>query len=171
MRVEFVNPFVDAASRVLEAEVSAKIVRGQLSICSSDLTSLPLTVLIAVAGEVQGIVLYSMSEETAVALASTMLGQPFASLDDLALSGIGELGNVITGTAATALAEAGLISTISPPTVISGQGIKISTLEIRRLVVPLRTQYGTIEVQVGLRENLGTDPRSRGSILHTTAHA
>lgn len=152
MKVEFVNPFVDAARSVLEAEVSATVTRGPLSLRSSAYTTLPITVLIAVTGKVQGIVLYGMAEKTAMGMVEAMMGQPFPEFDELAQSGIAELGNVITGAASVVLAEAGYPSKISPPTLIVGNGVMVSTLDIRRLVVPLGTQYGVVEVQVALRE-------------------
>ena len=157
MKVEFVNPFIEAAFRVLETEVQAKIQRGALTLQSKIYTSQDVTTLVAVTGKIRGLVLYSMSEKTALALVEVMLGQHFPMFDDLAQSGIAELGNVVTGAASTILAEAGYASNIAPPAMIIGRGTMISTLEIQRLVVPLETQYGTIEVHVALRETRPTE--------------
>jgi len=151
VKVELVNAFVDAARSVLETEVAATVNRGPLALRASAYTTRPITVLIAVTGKVQGIVLYSMSEQTALRIVSTMMGQPFEEFDELAQSGIAEMGNVITGSASIVLAEAGFPSKISPPTLIVGNGVMVSTLDIRRLVVPLETQFGTLEVHVALR--------------------
>ncbi len=80
------------------------------------------------------------------------MGQEFAELDALAESGIGELGNVITGRAAVLLADAGYRSDIAPPALIIGRGTMVTTLDLNRLVVPLRTEVGDIEIQVVLKE-------------------
>lgn len=154
MRVEFVNPFIEAAQRVIRAETQSEVRRGALSLNSSPYTTRDVTVLVAVTGRVQGTVLYSMPEETARAIVSAMIGQPFDKMNDLAVSGIAELGNVITGTASTALAEAGFPSRIAPPIVLIGSGTQISTVDIQRLVVPLSTQLGPVEIQVALKEVL-----------------
>jgi len=80
------------------------------------------------------------------------LGQPVEELNELAQSGIGELGNVITGRASMLLAAEGFSATISVPTLIVGANVQISTLDFQRLVVPLITPYGTLEIHLALRE-------------------
>ncbi|HHV61031.1 MAG TPA: chemotaxis protein CheX [Firmicutes bacterium] len=152
MKVEFVNPFLSAAFHVLETEVQAKIDRGDLSIEESQFTSKDITVMIGVVGKVRGIVMYSMSEETAKKLVSVMLGQPVETFDSMAESAISEIGNVITGGASAELEKAGYACRISPPTLIMGAKTVISTINIKRLVVPLKTQYGEIEVSIALEE-------------------
>ncbi len=51
--------------------------------------------------------------------------------DNLAESAIAEMGNIITGQAAIGLEEQGYVCKLSPPTLISGKGVVISTLDIR----------------------------------------
>jgi chemotaxis protein CheX len=57
---------------------------------------------------------------------------------------VAELGNVITGRASVKLAEAGYEAVISPPTLLSGKGATISTLDFGRLVVPLNSECGSL---------------------------
>ena len=64
-----------------------------------------------------------------------------------------ELGNVITGRASIKMAEAGYESIISPPTLIEGKDVKISTLDFSRIIVPLKTKVGDIVVQLAVRES------------------
>jgi chemotaxis protein CheX len=80
-----------------------------------------------------------------------MMDQDFEEFDALAQSGIGEIGNVITGRAAVLLAEAGYPSDLAPPMLIVGRGTLVTTLDMQRLVIPLETQFGRIEIQVALR--------------------
>lgn len=48
--VKFMNPFVEAASEVLQAEVQTTVSRGTLSLHKSALTSKDITVLISLVG-------------------------------------------------------------------------------------------------------------------------
>ena len=91
--------------------------------------------------------------QTGKALAAAMMGQEFETFDSLAQSGIAELGNVITGRASIKLAEAGFQADISPPTLIQGKAVTISTLDFSRLVVPLTTDLGELTVHLALREH------------------
>jgi chemotaxis protein CheX len=93
-----------------------------------------------------------MHTKTCLNLVSKMMGQEISELTSLAQSGVGELGNVISGRATIRFSEAGYISNISTPTVVNGNGIEISTLGFPRIVVPLETQFGVLTVHIALRE-------------------
>ena len=92
-----------------------------------------------------------MSEATALAIVGQMMGQSFSQLDALARSGVGELGNVITGRAGVLLERAGVRAEIAPPMLIVGRGGLMSSLDIPRLVVPLQTGAGPIDLQIALK--------------------
>jgi chemotaxis protein CheX len=153
LRVQYINPFVSAAYKVLQHEVQAVVEKGQLSIRASAFTSSEVTVMIGVVGQIQGIVMYGMSERTVKNIVSQMTGEPTPIFDKLTESAIAELGNVITGTAGIELEESGFVCRIAPPSVIVGRGVIISTVDIERLVIPLHTQYGDLEISVALRES------------------
>lgn len=152
MNVRFLNPFVEAATEVLRAECNVVPSKGSLTLQKSAMTADDITVLISLIGQVQGVVLYGLSSTTGLALISRVMGQEFTQLDTLAESGIAELGNVISGRATIKLSEAGYTATISPPTLILGKGVSISTLDFARLVLPLDTEAGQIMVHLALRE-------------------
>lgn len=153
MNVKFLNPFVEAANEVLQAEVGVGLNRGNLTLQKSAMTSDEVTVLLSLVGQVQGVVLYGLSVATGLALVSRMMAQEFTQFDSLAQSGVAELGNVITGRASIKLANSGAAAEISPPTLILGQGVTISTLDFSRIVVPLTCELGQITVHLALRES------------------
>jgi chemotaxis protein CheX len=152
MNVKFLNPFVESAYEVLKAEMGQEITRGELKLDSTAYISDDITVVIALVGSVEGTVFYSMNKATGLQIACQMMGEQLSVLDPLAQSGIAELGNVITGRASMKLSSAGFEATISPPSLIIGNGAVISTLELARLVVPLETIFGAINIHLALRE-------------------
>ena len=153
LNVKFLNPFIDAAAEVLKVETELEVERGNLSLEKTALTATDVTVLLTLVGKVQGVVMYGFSTPLCLDLVSRMMGQKCTEFDNLAQSGIAELGNVITGRATTKLEEAGFKSMISPPTMITGMGVKISTLDFSRIVVPLSTENGDIVIHLALRES------------------
>jgi chemotaxis protein CheX len=153
VNVKFLNPFIDAVNEVMKAELQSDVLRGNLSLAKSALTTDDVTVLISLVGEIQGVVLYGMSIPTGLGMVSRIMGQEFTEFDNLAQSGVAELGNVITGRATIKFAEAGYQSTISPPTLVMGKGMQISTLDFPRIVVPLKTDFGEVIVHMALRES------------------
>ncbi len=152
MRVELLNPFIIAAGEVLNTELDVMATRGQLSLQRDTYVSDDITVLISLVGDVWGVAMISLGFDTAKAIVSHMLGETITEFNELAQSGVGELGNVITGQAATKLAQAGYSADISVPTMIVGKGSRISTFDIDRLIVPLVTSFGTVSLTLALRE-------------------
>ena len=153
MKIEFLNPFILSAAEVLQKEVGCEVTRGQVGLKKGLFVSNDVTVLISLVGQVQGTVLFHMSFDTAKGLVSAILGQPFGQFDELAQSGIAELANVITGLSSTKLSSAGYASIISVPMLIIGKGSRISTLNIDRVCIPLRTSVGEVGLDLALREN------------------
>ena len=153
MKVEYVNPFVTAAYNVIEMLMAIKPEKGQLSMRPAVITSQQCNVITGVTGQIEGQVIYGMSMQTADKVASVMLGQPVLTFDQLAASAIGELGNMVTGNASALLSEAGFQCDITPPSIVRGGNVKITTLCIPALVVPLELPgIGHLEIVVSLQE-------------------
>lgn len=171
VNVKFLNPFIDAASEVLSVEAHTSTTKGSLTLQKSAMTTDDITVLLSLIGQIQGVVLYGMSVKTALALVTRMVDQEFPEFDNLAQSGIAELGNVITGRATIKLSEAGYTTNISPPTLIQGQGLQISTLDFSRIVLPLVTEVGDIMVHLALRETPPGGPQDKIFVPLTVAPA
>lgn len=152
MNVKFLNPFIEAAFEVLNAEAGISAQRGALGLEQSEYRTDDITVILALVGAVEGTVYFGMSEETAIALVSKMIGENILTFDSLAQSGIAELGNVITGRASVKLSGAGYEATISPPTLLLGKGATISTLDFARIVVPVAFDKGSMNIHLALRE-------------------
>jgi len=151
VNVDMVNPFVAAAREVLRMELDEEIGRGKIRLTKSSDTSDEVTAMIAVTGQVRGLVLYTMSTATACELAGAMIGQPCEELDALGESAIAELANMITGRAGVFLEANAVRADISPPALILGRGSCISTVDLARLVVPLETRCGPIAIHLALR--------------------
>lgn len=153
MNVKFLNPFVLSAHETLRLEMRETAERGELHLETGAYRTDDVTVIISLIGAVDGAVFYSMSNETAIRFASALMRERLDVFDELAQSGIAELGNVITGQASMRLSDAGYESNISTPSLILGRGAMISTLEFPRLVVPLSTSIGVLTIHLSLKEN------------------
>jgi chemotaxis protein CheX len=113
--------------------------------------------LVGLAGDVEGRVLFDMTFETALNIASKMNDEKLASFDDLAKATISELANLITAQAVTKLHDLGFKFDLTPPALFAGEKMEIAALggiseSVEALIVPLITDYGKIEVNVAIRE-------------------
>jgi len=154
MKVEYINPFVLSAASILEQVAQITPQRGKLALRPKMFPTPEVSVILGVTGDVKGQVIYGLSQETALGIAKRMMmGMDLEAFDDVARSAIGELGNMITGNATGILEKEGILTNISPPTIVSGKEVSVSSSEGPILVVPLATEAGSLEINVCLVSN------------------
>ncbi|MCL4532190.1 MAG: chemotaxis protein CheX [Actinobacteria bacterium] len=150
---KILHSFINAAVNVLGSELGTSVTVGVPVIEDAEYSTRGVTAMVGVTGRLRGMVIFGLLESTALALVSQMMGEPYQKLDGVAQSGIAELGNVIAGSGVTSLAQVGYQCGITPPAVVIGEKNIITMLNLDRLVVPLETPFGTVEMQLVLREN------------------
>ena len=157
MRVEYINPFVEAAFNVLKEVLQTDVKRGDLYLKSTTMQIQGVAALVGLAGDVEGRVLFDMTKTTALAVASGMNGEEMKVLDDLVKATITELANMITAQAVTKLHDLGFKFDLTPPALFTGDNMEISNnLEVEALIVPMELgpggKDGKIEINVVIRE-------------------
>ncbi len=151
MEVVYINPFLAGASSVLEMVLGEMPVRTGLIAQRNSFTSEQCNVVCGVTGQAHGQVIFGMTLAVADKIASHMLGEPIKTFDALAASAIAELSNMICGSAMSHLSEAGFVCDITPPAIIRGSKVEISTLNIPAVVISLQTNMGPLSITVGLQ--------------------
>ncbi len=153
MKVEYVNPFAEGSVTVFKSLLMVEPKRGNLSARPQIFTSQQINIVFGVTGAVEGLVIFGMSMATADRVASAMIGVPIVTFDQLAASAIAELGNMISGNSLSLLSKAGYECDITPPTIIRGTNVKISTIDIPALSIPLvLPNLGEFEINVSLKQ-------------------
>jgi chemotaxis protein CheX len=150
MNAEVIKAFTSAARDVLAQELGEPIELQDARLQGGPYRVGDITVVVGLAQDIEGAVLMCLSKPTARQYLSSILGEEVEELDEIALSGIGELGNMIAGTAGARLSELGYTTVIAPPTVFVDGGT-ISTLTLPRLVVPVRSPFGSLDLQLAAR--------------------
>jgi len=113
-----------------------------------------VAVVVGVIGRIKGRIVFDLSEETALKIASKMDGGVFKSLEDeMARSIIGELANMITGRAVTKLEKENLHFSFTPPTIITGENLNVYEFaDMEALIIPIDTGMGIIEINIAFKE-------------------
>ncbi len=150
MRYDFVNPFVSSAREILEEVLSGRIDAGKIRLSPAPVSSRGVTAIVGVTGEGEGRVLFDMSRETALAIATEMNQESQTDLGRLAKDTLSELASMMTGRAITVLNDRGHNLRVSPPTLIAGDNVTFSNTELETLVVPLSTSCGEVIVNVAM---------------------
>ena len=154
MRVEYINPFSEAAYNILTDVLSGEIKRGNLYLKSTCMPVMGVAAIVGLAGDVEGRVIFDMTMDTALRIASAMNSEEFKEFDEMARATITELANMITGQAVTKLHDLGFKFDLTPPALFSGENMKISNNDIEALIVPMETPYGEVEINVAVLDRV-----------------
>jgi chemotaxis protein CheX len=154
MRVEYINPFVETAYSILKEVLGGEVNRGNLYLKSTSQPVMGVAALVGLAGDVEGRVLFDMTMETALKIASTMNMEEITTFDELAKATITELANLITAQAVTKLHDLGFRFDLTPPALFTGEKMEVSNHNVEALIVPMLTEQGKVEVNVAIREHI-----------------
>ncbi len=150
MKAEFVNPFLTPAMDVWRKELGGELGFSEAELVSGNFTTEDITALIGVTGKLKGNVFYEFSHETALRVAGTMCGEPITELDEISMSALGEMANMITGNATIHLANAGYDCDISTPVLLpKGAAFQTPNPQIRALFT---SELGPMSIRVSLQE-------------------
>ena len=150
MKAEFVNAFLTPAIDGWQKELGIDLAFREAEAVTGVFTTEDLTAIIGVTGKLKGNVFYELSNGTAKSVASAMCGMDFEEMDEMALSAVGELANMITGNATTVLAETNYVCDISPPVLLpKGATVTVTNPQIR---AHFDSALGAMSIRVGLTE-------------------
>lgn len=149
MKVEYINPFIEASQSVIKMLCNVDIKMGKVHLKASPFSFSNVIIIIGVVGEIKGQIYFEMPMETAKKIASTMMGgMPVDELDEISKSAISEMGNMIMGNASTIFANNEISIDITPPTLLSGEKIEMSS-KSPTVVIPLELQgFGSININI-----------------------
>ena len=154
MNVEYINPFIEASQTVLKqtANIDAKI--GNVTLKDSPYTSDSVVIIVGLTGKIRGQAVFSMSKKVALSVASAMMGgMTVTELDEISKSAISELTNMILGNAATILYSKGIGIEITPPSLVMGDNLQISSSKMKTICVPLMfNEEDQLEIDISLIE-------------------
>jgi chemotaxis protein CheX len=154
MRVEYINPFVESAFSIIKEVLHSDVQRKELYLKKTSQPVMGVAAIVGLAGDVEGRVLIDMSNETAIEIASIMNGEKLSDLDELVKATITELANMVTASAVTKLHDLGFKFDLTPPSIITGQNMRVTDMNVEALIVPLSTPQGLIEINVAIRERV-----------------
>ncbi len=153
MKAEYINPFLEATMTVMNSLCGVDTKFDNVYIREASYTVSDLIIIIGVTGKVRGQAILSMGEDTAKSIASYMMGGiPVESIDAMAKSAIGELGNMIMGNTCSIFYGRGIAIDITPPTILTGEKVEISN-KFKTLCIPATLgEFGTMEIGVSAEE-------------------
>lgn len=151
MKAELINPFVGSTVSVFSTMLGCELKRGQLSLNDKFQHQYDISGIIGLSGPVSGTVVVSLDEKVALAATRVMLGDAPDTVNEEVVDAVGELTNMIAGSAKSQLAQ--FCMSLALPTVITGKNHVITFgSRVRPVCIPFESQWGPLTVEVGLLE-------------------
>lgn len=152
--VNIINPFLIAAKRTINTVTQLDLCIGKPFLRDLIFSNDTLRIILGVTGTMAGQVIINIPINNAKDIASKMMcGMPVNELDDLSISAISELGNMILGNAATELSNIGIIIDITPPVIERGN-VYMDMKNFQNVCVPMMLDNNTIlEMNIVVKNN------------------
>lgn len=153
MKAEYINPFLTATTEVLRQMAHTEFSKGAPYLKNSPFPAESVIIVVGITGEIRGQAVISMDVDTARNIASAMMmGMPVPELDDLARSALSELGNMIMGNSATLLFNEGVNIDITPPNMMMGDNLQITSSQMKTIGIPLKSEIGNVNLDISVKE-------------------
>jgi len=151
VKVEYINPFLAATINVFDTMLNCPLTRGQPFLKDGSQPQHEVSGIIGLSGKAKGTVVLSLSREAALEAAAAMSGERSDSINADVRDAIGELTNIIAGSAKVKLEQLAL--NVGLPTVITGKGHCIDfPKQITPICIPFDGPWGAVAVEVGLTD-------------------
>jgi chemotaxis protein CheX len=157
-----VNPFVEAAMKVVNQVTGIEVRRGHLSYKANVEPSFGVSIIIGIYGFLTGQVVYSLDGKLADRLVDKLLeGKSPQQKKIMFLDCLGEVANMITGNAMSLLNQRrDQLLNITTPAIAAGDNLSVHLVPKPALVLGLITMYGPIEISIAVEEKETLDETS-----------
>jgi chemotaxis protein CheX len=153
MKMELIQPFINAADAVLSQGLSGATKVGNLSMEENAYRRKGVAGMVALTGDIEGRIILDLEPQTALRVASHYAGSELPESDGLIKETIFELANQVVGNAVCALNDQGFHFRVHPPLLVtSAEGDKTSE-DVEALMICFETGLGNVFMNVALRYN------------------
>lgn len=123
MKPEILIPFTNATCQTLKLmlDIDSLAETVQKTVGHPDDPS-RTDVSIGITGDLTGEVLYSFPVETTLEIVKMLSGMELTEIDEFVMSALGEISNIISGNAVTALSASDITCDIAPPEIRGSEG-------------------------------------------------
>src|SRR5271154_5437394 len=154
MKMELIQPFINAADAVLAQGLQCLTSVGNLSMDQEAYRRKGVAALIWVTGDIEGRIIIDLDPETAVRVASRFAGAELPESDDLIRETVCELANQVIGNAVTSLNDQGFHFRVHPPVLHTSEHGPTNTEDTEALVICCETARGNVFMNIALRYNV-----------------
>lgn len=152
MRMELIQPFINAADAVLAQTLQAPTTIGEVSMEEEAYRRKGIAAVVRVAGDIEGRVIFDLETSTAHQVTSKLVGDE-ATASEMVPEAICELANQVIGNAVTVLNDQGFHFKVLPPELHTADRGDHNTEDTEALVMCFETVSGNVFMNIVMRYN------------------
>ena len=151
MRMELVQPFINAADAVLAETLGTPATMSDVSMEKRAYQRKGLAAMITIRGELEGRIIFDSEPSAAIAVASALAGCELEESADLVRDAVFEMANLVIGNAVTALNDMGFRFRVYPPELHASEEGGVSSEDTEALVMCFQTPKGKVYLNIAMR--------------------
>src|SRR3989442_6147343 len=151
MKMELIQPFINAADAVLSQGLQSPLAIGNLSMEEEAYRRKGIAAVVQLSGDIEGRIIFDLAPATAAQVASSLAGTELPESDDLVQEAVCELANQVIGNAVATLNDQGFRFRVHPPELHTSEHGPKSTEDTEALVLCFETSSGSIFMNIALR--------------------
>lgn len=153
MRMELIQPFINAADAVLAETLQCPTRVGDVSMDEQAYRRQGVASLVTIQGDIEGRIIFDIDSPTAARVAAYLAGSPQPEDDEVARETVCELANMVIGSAITVLNDQGFQFKVNPPVAHTDQVGEKSSEDQEALVMCFGTGTGKVFMNIAMRYN------------------
>ena len=151
MRMELIQPFINAADAVFAESLNGPTKIGDLAMEEDTYRRKGVAALIAIKGDIEGRIILDLAPEVAVKVACVLAGSDVAASDQVVRETVCELANMVIGNSVTLLNDQGYRFKVFPPEIhVNDEGLA-GTRDTEAMVLSIETPCGEIFLNIAMR--------------------
>lgn len=153
MRMELIQPFINAADAVLAETLQCATQVGDVAMEVEAYRRRGVAAIVVIHGDIEGRVIFDLDPQTAVNVASALAGTQVDESESLVRETVCELANLVIGNAVTSLNDQGFRFKICPPEMHSADSGMMNTEDTEALVMSFDTPSGSVFMNIAMKYN------------------
>ncbi len=151
MRLELIQPFINAADAVLAQNLACTTRVSNVSMDDDIYRRRGLAAVVTMKGDIEGRIVLDVDRDMALRVASNMAGTDLSDADEFVSETICELANQVIGNAITSLNDQGFHFRIQPPEVHTAESGFAGSEDTEALVMCFDTPSGSVFMNIALK--------------------
>jgi len=150
MRMELIQPFINAADAVFAEALQAPTKIADLSMDENTYRRKGVAALIAIKGDIEGRVILDLAPEVAMRVAGHLAGSPMPESEQVVRETVCELANMVIGNSVTLLNDQGFRFKVLPPEIHMNEEGLGGSADTEAMVLCVETPCGDIYLNIAM---------------------